>query len=88
MAFQNILDIDRTHEVKLSMYKYSSAEYVGELTGTIDVKRSGKDTVTATLIGEIENKSDKKLRAELGFRHSNWGVYEGMRIEQQSFNYS
>ena len=83
----NILSIGRSQEVKLStqgihgiLYR---GEHVVELTGTIDVKRSGKDTVTATLVGDIESKSDKKVLATIVFSGLNYSIYKGMKKEQR-----
>lgn len=76
-----ILDVGRSQEVKLSTREYGGEDFV-ELMGTIDVKRSGKDTVTATLVGEVESKSNKKLIADITFWDQNSSVYEGMSQEQ------
>ena len=76
----NIFGIGGSQEVKLSLEKY---KFGGFVTGTIDVKRSGKDTVTAMLVGDIESKSDKKLTVQIVFKDLNYSVYEGMRPEQQ-----
>ncbi len=82
IPYSNILDVGRSQEVKLNTRVYDEEDFV-ELKGTIDVKHSGKDTVTATLIGKVESKSNKKLIANIGFQDINNSVYAGMENEQR-----
>jgi hypothetical protein len=76
-----ILGIGRSQEVKISTREFRGGEV--ELIGTIDIKRSGKDTVTATLVGDIESKSDYKLLATIVLSDLNYSVYEGIKKEQR-----
>jgi hypothetical protein len=87
----NLLDIGRSHldqGLKFSTRGEGIAtmEHVVELTGTIDVKRSGKDNVTATLVGNIESKSDKKCIVMLSFINSNFSYYKSIGHEGLGHN--
>jgi len=62
-----ILEVGRSQDVKLTQ----KGEYFVELTGTIDVTHSGKGNLTATFVGEIESKSDKKLTVQITFTSRN-----------------